>query len=481
MLPVLTPEQMAAADAQTIAAGTSQEELMRRAGWQVARVARELLGGTYGRHVAMFYGKGNNGGDGKVAAEVLSNWGIRVTQLEVESFTVPEAERALARAQLVIDAMFGTGFRGVLRGQASIAMQLINTFTGPVLAVDIPSGVNGATGEVEGQAVQADDTVTFAALKPGHLFEPGKSCTGNLELVDIGIDVSSTDIGVLQADDIASLLPSRHGDTHKWNAGSVLVIGGSSGMTGAPQLASTAAMRAGAGMVWCALPSSQPAQLGGAEFVMRPLQATPEGSIAESAADEILHYASRFGALAIGPGLGSDIRTIKAIQRVVTQSPIPVILDADGLNAFAGDAAALADRAAEVPLILTPHGGEFLRLTGQPVGADRLAAAHRLAETAQAIVVLKGPGTVITGPDGVSFINATGNAALATAGTGDVLTGITAAFVARAIPVLEAAAVATWVHGTCADRQPAAGLVASDLLDVLPSILGELESFEENV
>jgi len=214
---------------------------------------------------------------------------------------------------------------------------------------------------------------------------------------------------------------------------------------------------------------------------LRPLGATPEGGLAESAADEVLHYASRFGALAIGPGLGSDVRTIKAIQRVVTQCPIPIILDADGLNAFAGDASALADRAAEVPLILTPHDGEFARLMDQPVGSDRLAAAHRLAKIANAIVVLKGPGTIITEPGGTSFINATGGPALATAGTGDVLTGIAAAFLSRGVPALEAVAAATWVHGTCADRQPASGLVASDLLDVLPSILGELESFEENV
>jgi NAD(P)H-hydrate epimerase len=488
---------MAEADRRAIAAGIPESVLVERAGRAVALHARRMLGGTYGRRVVVVCGKGNNGADGRVAARLLRAWGIGVELFALTDRIEPRLfQRALTRADLAIDAMFGTGFRGALEGDAAVAASGFSQAGVRVLAVDIPSGVDGATGAVsaglsrdscEGGpptggitgttvAVEADETVCFAALKPGLLFEPGRTRAGRVRVVDIGIPVDST-LHVLDPTDLA--LPARPVDAHKWSSG-LLVVGGSTGMVGAPLMTSRAAARCGAGMVVCAVPGETAAQrAAGEEIVARALPATAQGALDEEAARLVLKDIGRFRALAVGPGLGTERPTQLAVRRLVAECSAPIVVDADGLNALALDPAPLRVRhaAALPPAVLTPHAGEYERLAGRPVGADRVAAARELAAKTHAVVLLKGPGTVIAEPSGAAFVNTTDTPALATAGTGDVLTGIIGGLIAAGASPLVAAATGAYVHGRAAT---AAGtgldLVATDLIAALHPTLDALRT-----
>ncbi len=475
MEPVLTPVEMAEADRQAIAGGTPAEELMDRAGRAVAWQARRMLGGTYGRRVAIVCGKGNNGGDGLVAARVLLGWGVRVEVLELAAGVDGGAvERALQRVDLFVDAMYGTGFSGVLDGAAARAAELSHDVA--TIAVDIPSGVDGLTGRTGGAAVRADATVTFAARKPGVCFEPGRSLAGDVNVIDIGIDVGPPSLGIVERSDCASWLVPRAPDANKWSAG-LLVVGGSGGMTGAPLFVSHAAMRAGAGIVWCGIPGLEAAtRAGGSEVVVKPLPADDAGSLT-AIPDDFRGAFRRFRAAAVGPGLGTADATRAVVRQLVQQITVPLVLDADGLNAFASDAAALRSRPA--PTVITPHAGEYARLVGEPVGDDRVDAAHRLAEASGCVALLKGPGTVVADPDGRAATTVLGGAELATAGSGDVLTGIIGGFLARGLEPFAAAAVAAYVHGRAADRAGHTGMIAGDLVDALPRALGDLEDRTE--
>ncbi len=479
MRPVLTPAEMAAADQHAIATGTPESVLIDRAGRSVARHARQMLGGVYGRRVTVIAGKGNNGADGRVAARYLRARGIGVEVLLLEeSFGGVELRRALERSDLVIDAMYGTGFRGRLEGDAEMVAIALKASAAPVLAVDIPSGVDGTTGSISGTAVRAQQTICFAAFKSGLLFEPGSSFAGRVSVADIGIAVGGR--GQLSVFDVRDLsLPARAAQSHKWSSG-CLVVGGSSGMVGAPVLAGTAALRCGAGMVVCAVPGAgAAAQVSGRELVARVLPATPGGALDASGATAVLAEISRYRAGAIGPGLGRDEATQSAVRRIVAEADVHLVIDADALNAIAGDPTALSTRhAAGLPLaILTPHAGEYARLAGRAVGDDRVGDARELAARLQVIVLLKGPGTVIAAPDGRAVVNRTGGPALATAGTGDVLTGVIAGLVAQGVDPFEAAATGAYVHGRAAEASATApDVVASDLVSALPHTLQVLRT-----
>jgi len=478
---VLTPAEMSAADSHAIASGTPESVLVERAGRAVARHAQRMLGGTYGRRVVVLAGPGNNGADGRVAARHLWDRGVGVDELLLEAgFAEHDLQRALSRADLVIDAMYGTGFRGELEGLAARACELVNADGTRVLAVDIPSGVNGATGVVAGAAVRAAETICFAAYKPGLLFEPGRTLAGRVAVVDIGIAIDGSGTPQLSVLDVADLaLPSPGADSHKWSSG-CLVVGGSSGMVGAPLLAGSAALRCGAGMVVCAVPGlSAAGQVSGRELVARALPATAEGALAEDAAVAVLKEVARYGAVAIGPGLGRDPATQAAIRRIVMEADVAMVIDADALNAIAVDPSVLESRRAAglPPAVLTPHAGEYERLAGRPVGDDRVAAARELAGRLHAIVLLKGPATVIAAPDGRAVVNRTGGPALATAGTGDVLTGVIGGLVAQGVDPFDAAATGAYVHGRAAEAAPAApDIVASDLVRALPRTLRALRT-----
>ncbi len=368
--------------------------------------------------------------------------------------------------------MYGTGFTGTLDGPAAVIAARSGELR--TVAVDIPSGIDGHTGARTGVAVQAATTVTFAARKPGLVFEPGRSHAGVVVVADIGIDVGTPALGLTTGRDVRAWLVDhqRPPDTNKWRTG-VLVVGGSGGMTGAPRFVSEAAMRAGAGIVWCAMPGHEAADLaGGSGIITRVLPATDDGALA--GLDDLVARLDRFQALAVGPGLGTAEPTRAAVHELVATAAVPMVLDADGLNAFAGEPATLHQRPGAT--VLTPHDGEYARLVGEPVGADRVDAARRLAAVTGAVVLLKGPATVIAEPGGRAALNPTGGSELATAGSGDVLTGIVAGLMATGLSPFEAAAAGAFLHGRAGDVSGHTGLIARDLIAALPRTLADLTS-----
>ena len=426
MIPILTPEEVRAVDA---AAPEPVEVLIERAGAAVARAALELLGGGYGRRVVVVAGKGNNGADGRAAAARLRRRGVRVEVLDAADLPA-----RLPACDLVLDAAYGTGFRGTWEPPPAPA---------PVLAVDVPTG----------EAWQAVLTVTFQALKPAHLFGRSAELSGEVEVHDIGLDVSSAHAHVVEDADVD--LPDRPRETHKWRS-AVWVVAGSPGMTGAAELAARGAQRAGAGYVRLSTPGGEPS--GPLEVVATSLPAT----------GWTLDDVDRFRALVVGPGLGraSDAD----VRRLVADAAVPVVVDGDGLTALAGDLRVSPS------CVLTPHDGEYERLVGEPPGDDRLAAARRLAERAGCVALLKGSTTVVAEPGGRVLVSAAGDARLATAGSGDVLAGVIAALLAQGVPPLEAAAWGAHLHGRAAALGPERGLVAGDLPNLLPAAIADLEA-----
>jgi NAD(P)H-hydrate epimerase len=448
VIPIVTPEEMAAIDA---AAPEPVEELIERAGAAVAAVALRMLGGGYGHRVVVLAGKGNNGNDGRAAARRLERRGVRT--LVVDAGDQPTAVPA---CDLVIDAAYGTGFRGELAAPAVAPGT-------PVLAVDIPSGVSGLTGEAGDGVLAADRTVTFAALKPGLVLEPGASLAGSIVVADIGLDTSSATVGVVTGDDVAAWFPARPVERHKWNAG-VLLVAGSPGLSGAAHLVAAAAQRAGAGLVRLGSP--------GSDDPARPTEAVGLALPAIGWVDAVLAEVERFRALVVGPGLGRSEGTADEVVALLRRTSLPAVVDGDGLTALGADAASALDERAG-PVVLTPHDGEFAALAGAAPGADRLGAVRSLAASTGAVVLLKGPTTVVADPHGEVRVVIEGDARLATAGTGDVLSGTIGALLAQGMPALEAAAAGAWLHARAANHGPAHGLVASDLVDLLPLALAD--------
>ncbi|HLX87489.1 MAG TPA: NAD(P)H-hydrate dehydratase [Acidimicrobiales bacterium] len=450
MKPVVTVEEMRAVDADALRT-VSEDTLVERAGTAVAVHVLRLLGGAYGRRVVVVAGKGNNGADGRVAAGRLMRRGARVTVIEAAG--APERIGRNEGIDLVVDAAYGTGFRGEYRAPAVPAGVR-------VLAVDIPSGVDGDTGAASGEPLRADVTVTFAALKPGLLQGDGALLCGRVEVVDIGLDVSRARISVVEDADVAALVPERRRVAHKWQS-AVAVVAGSPGMTGAASLCASGAYRAGAGMVRLGIPGAEPDAAALREAVGAPLPG-------EGWADAALAMADRCRALVVGPGLGRAPATAGEVRRLVAGFDGPVVLDADGLYALGqGADAAAALRPARGPVVCTPHDGEFARLTGKPPSADRIADARAAAATLGCTLLLKGPTTVVADPSGRVELATAGSPRLATAGTGDVLSGVIAAFCARGTPVLEAASLAAHVHGAAAATGSSEGLVAGDLPELV--------------
>jgi NAD(P)H-hydrate epimerase len=446
VIPVVTPEEMGEIDR---AAPEPTEVLIGRAGAAVARAALGMLGGTYGRRVAVVAGKGNNGADGRAAAARLARHGVGV-----EVFDAACAPAQLTRTDLVIDAAYGTGFRGTY--------EFPDVGDVPVLAVDIPSGVDGLTGRRGGSPAMATTTVTFAALKPGLLFGDGVTTAGSVEVADIGLDVSSAEAGLVTDNDVATWWPERPADSHKWRA-AVWVVGGSPGMTGAPALSSAAAMRTGSGYVRLSTPGGGSGRAP-IEVVARDL---PRDEWHRVVLDEV----GRFGSLVVGPGLGTGASDAVSVREAAVHSVVPVVVDGDGLRAIAPDG--LRFDAAR-PTVLTPHDGEFEALSGAPPGDDRMGAARREAAARGATLLLKGPTTVVADPGGRVALVRGGDQRLATAGSGDVLSGMIGALLAMGLPPFEAAATAAHVHGRAALRGPAHGLVAGDLPDLVPGAVAAI-------
>jgi len=429
------------------------EVLIDRAGAATARAALALLGGSYGRRVVVLAGPGNNGADGRAAARRLTRRGVRCLVLGPD-----DRSAQVPRADLVIDAVLGTGFHGTYR-----APEVDDGV--PVLAVDIPSGVDGRTGEAAERVLPATATVTFAALKPGLLLEPGASLAGPVTLADIGLDTSGARAGLVETADVAAWLPDRAPTDHKWRA-ACWIVGGSPGMPGAPALAAAAAGRAGAGYVRVSTPGiDAPAH--------RPVESVGVPIPASGWAEVVLAGLDRIRALVVGPGLGRAPATVGEVRTLVARAPVPLVVDGDALVALGTDAGPiLRDRT--VAAVLTPHDGELAALTGSAPGPDRLDAARALAAATRSVVLLKGPATVVAGPDGDVLVVRTGDARLATAGTGDVLAGIVGALLARGVAPVRAAAAAAHLQGLAGVLGSRRGLVAGDLVDLLPTVLDRL-------
>ncbi len=485
--------------------GVASMELMERAGGGLAAlVAQRCPSGP----IAVVCGTGNNGGDGLVAARLLREQGreVRVLTLsdpgELRGDPAHNLERlpgdaaqefspaALEGAAAIVDAILGTGFSGEPRQPAAGAIGAINAATEGaaaerpvVVACDVPSGVNGSTGEVEGVAVRASATATFHAAKPGLWIAPGKVHAGEVRVVQIGIPAdgpSDPQIGLIRPS-VVEAIPRRGRESTKFAAGSVLVVGGSTGLTGAPCLACESAMRAGAGYVTALVPRSLnpifEARL--LEVMTAPLP-DEGGSLTPASIEAASARLERANALVLGPGLGREERTLEAARQLASSAPLPLLLDADGLNAHAGALPSLARR--EQPTVLTPHAGELARLLDSDSGAvsaKRLESARQAASSAQAVLVLKGDDTLVAHPGGRVAVSRGGAAALATAGTGDVLSGVTGALLAKGMDPFHAACAAVYVHaraGQLAARQIGSeGVIASDVIGRLPAALRDPE------
>lgn len=449
---MVTPEEMRRIDA---AAPESVEVLIERAGSAVAIASVRMMGGAYAKRVVVIVGPGNNGADGRSAGRRLAERGAQVRYVDAAA-----PPSVLPRCDLVIDAAYGTGFRGVWTPP--------DVQGSPVLAVDIPSGVDGLTGQCGSGVLAADRTVTFAALKPGLLFAPGSAYTGALEIAEIGLDTSAASVHLVQQSDVSGWVPVRAADAHKWRS-ALWVVGGSTAMPGAARLVAAAAQRSGAGMVYLSTPGGSIDPQAPTEAVNRPI---PERGWAA----EVLANSERFHAFVVGPGMGRADTTAHEIRSFVAGSARPIVVDGDGLFALAWstDGAVPLLRSRSGPTVLTPHDGEYALIAGRRPGPDRIEAARDLARRAQSVVLLKGPATVVADPSGDALVVTAGDERLATAGTGDVLAGMIGALLASGVPAYEAAAAGAWVHGQAARRGPLRGLVASDLVSLLPSVLETL-------
>jgi len=495
---LLTVEAMRRVDAAAIAGGTPGIVLMHRAGMAVAGQALEMV--PAGGRILVLCGPGNNGGDGYVAAHLLAQAGRAVDLRALGDPARLSGDAALAAAEwtgpvgrvedgcefgepdLVIDALFGAGLSRDIEGEARGTIEAVNAAGRPVLAVDVPSGLDGDTGRVRGAAVRATCTVTFVALKPGHLLQPGRALCGGLHVAGIG-----TGEGALAAalnDEPAlfrngpalwgAVFPRLEADSHKYTRGHALVLSGPAWKTGAARLAARAALRVGAGLVTVASPASALTENAAhlTAIMLKPCETADD-------LDDIL-VDERLNAVLLGPGLGTGGAT-RDLVAVAAGAGRHLVLDADALTSFKGQAPLLAAHVSDGggDAVLTPHEGEFARLfEGTDTTADdvsKLERARRAAALTGAVVVLKGADTVIAAPDGRAAINDHGTPYLGTAGSGDVLGGLVAGLLAQGMPPFEAAAAAVWLHGDAGLRH-GPGLIAEDLSELMPAVLTGLSA-----
>lgn len=486
MLELLTPAEAAIADRAMAERGVPVDILMANAGRAVADAVAAETG--YGVFVVAVAGPGDNGGDAFVAAEVLRTRGFAISLIDLSGGkggpaaaaarrnyrgqVIAADDPALARADVVIDGLFGGGLSRPIEGEAAALVERINAAPCRVFAIDLPSGVNGATGAADGVAIEADRTITFERRKPGHYLLPGRRLSGRVRVAEIGISAAAiagagcatfANEPGLWRDAVPRLAPGGH----KYSRGHAVVLSGAMSATGASRLSAMAALRGGAGLVTVASPPD--ALLVNACHLTTVMLRRVEGpeALSELLADK------RLNAVCAGPGLAPDAATVD-LAATVLASGARVVLDAGALTAFAGRADDLA-ALAHGNTIMTPHAGEFARLFGRE--ADKLADARRAARQSGAVIIYKGADTVIAAPDGRAAINSNAPPSLATAGTGDVLSGIATALLAQGVPTFEAAAMAVWLHGDAANRAGPA-MIADDLLDALRPALAALAADE---
>lgn len=457
MIPVATPTAMAAYDEDN---RDRMAQLIAEAAWHVARNAIEMMGGSYGRRVVVVAGPGNNGADGNKAAEILSRRGVGVCVVG------PGAPLRGPRPDLVIDAAFGVG----------LSRSYEPTPIDPgieVLAVDVPSGLDALTGTLCDGAWRATRTVTFVATKPGLYLGHGPQYGGEIVVADLSVPYVAApepraSIGLVTQADAARLWPRRARTSHKWNH-AVWVIAGTKTMTGAARLAALGAQRGGASYVRVSVPGVDEPPVP-TEAVVVPLGPEEWGPTLE-------RELQRVASVVIGPGLGRSAATVTAAKETIAclaRRHVPTVIDADGLAAVSITASSSRNEVLTPTCVLTPHDGEYRQLTGHVVGDDRLGAAQDLAEAMNATVLLKGPTTVVAAPDGRTRLITSGDARLATAGSGDVLSGLIAAVLSYGVEPLEAASIAAWVHGRAATVGALVGMTASDVAAQVPAVASAL-------
>jgi hydroxyethylthiazole kinase-like uncharacterized protein yjeF len=492
--------------------------LMENAATGATRVFLAHFAPPLTSRVLILCGPGNNGGDGYVMARVLSEAGLKVAvlvlaefsriagdalvnlqilrQMGLEILEVPsegqwkKQRRLLKDCDFIIDGLLGTGLNSPVRGFYARVIKDINSANKPVTAIDIPSGLNADTGQIMGAAVQADLTVTFGFPKIGQVVFPGAGLVGRLVRTDIGIPHTVAEripskYRLIEARDFHHLFASEKPDIHKGNRGHLLVLAGSTGKTGAATLTSLGALRAGAGLVTLGIPKSLNPILENklTEAMTFPLPETAESSLSLEAEKEIFKLMEGKTAVAIGPGLSTHDETSSLVRRIVARCPLPMVIDADGLNALSPDLEAMTKCRGRA--VLTPHPGEMARLasiTNSEVQADRIGTAEAFAQKHGCCLVLKGARTVIAEPVGQIHINPTGNPALSSGGSGDVLTGLIGGFLAKGWPPAKAAVAGVYLHGLAADRlseeMGQSGILAGELLDVVPRLFSALARAE---
>lgn len=493
--PLFDVGEMRAADAWAVdERGVPSLDLMERAGAGLARIVAELAGPGPVRVVC---GKGNNGGDGLVAARLLREDGHRVDLISAVPLdalagdALANLERlpgdppaawaphALDGSGVVVDALLGTGFAGVPREPMASVIAAINAQGAPVVSCDVPSGVDAATGEVQGEAVHALVTATFHGPKIGLHVAPGAERAGEVRVVEIGIPRGGPGAGAagLISERVLALVPPRGRYGTKFESGAVVVAGGSAGMTGAPALAALGAMRAGAGYVQLAVPAPTEVvfELKLTESMTHALP-DEDGAHCPAGVERVRALAERAGAIVLGPGLGRSERAAAFAREVARTVERPLLIDADGLNAHEGRLAEL--RARPGPTVLTPHAGELARLLGSDsaeIGSHRLACARAAADSSGCVVVLKGDDTIVASPGGPVVVSRGASPGLATAGTGDVLSGIAGAYLSKGLPPFDAAAAAVLAHALAgreaARRCGADHVIAGDVVEALPEAL----------
>lgn len=516
---VLTGARMKKVDEETIARFCPGLELMERAGRRVAEFVIERYPAD-GFKAAIFAGPGNNGGDALVVARYLSEEGRNCSLyclkppdaftidafknyqrlrdkmeqyrgLKEINFTRPDwvevLKKDLVDGTLIIDGIFGTGLSRDVEGRAREVIEIINGRGLPTVSIDIPSGIHSDTGAVLGTAIKATHTVTMGYPKLGMLFHPGREHAGELLVADLGfpdevLQVQSLGMYLLDGAEAAKRLPRRPVDLHKYQAGTVLLVAGSRAYTGAAILAAEAVLRSGAGLVYLAVPEGIRAvvQTAFREAIVVPLPETAEGSFAKTGMAALEPYLERADAVAVGPGVGAHTETAGFTRDLVETCGKPTVLDADGLGAYAGAAKRLAK--VSHPVVLTPHTGELKRLIDRDIPTtpiDKTETTRSVAEELGAVLVHKGAPTLVASPQGEVWVGCSGHSALATAGTGDVLTGLLAGLLAQGSSALNAATIAVFVHGRAgelaSERSSRRSMVASDLLSHVGRAFFELE------
>jgi ADP-dependent NAD(P)H-hydrate dehydratase / NAD(P)H-hydrate epimerase len=489
--------------------------LMENASRGVFDIIRSEFGLLECASAAVVCGKGNNGGDGFAVARHLHNAGARpriavaarpgeisgdaainmnaCKNLNIPMIHVTDPRRMaglrkiLKGADFVVDALLGTGVSGPVKPFFLKIINEINKCDSPVFAVDVPSGVQVDDGRVFNGAVNADHTITFGAPKIGLFVHPGASHAGSIYVIDIGIpteflDAEEAGVFLTTKKYIEKRIVERPATAHKGDCGRLIVVGGSSGMSGAPCLTGMSALRTGAGLVYLAVPKSLLTVVGRKfiEAVTLPQSEDRRGRLSLSSADEILERLKTADAMALGPGLGVSDETCELVYRLIEESPVPALIDADALNCIAKEPDIL--KSAKSPLVLTPHPGEMARLAGikiSEVQAARLDTAREFAKENKVVLVLKGAHSIVASPDGFAFVNTTGNSGMATAGSGDVLSGIGGALLAEGMRPFDAAVCAVFIHGLAGDmaarKMPSRSITASDILKFIPKAIQEAE------